>query len=356
MHFNEQIGCAKPCEQVIPDKFLLKNVGVEYHSTVTKFANHKRNKNVGFIAFEEHYKYIDPATMKLRRAKGITKILKGAFYQDYAPTYSPKKKPSKGRGRGKPKTKGLTASQLLAQKIADERVKGIKLGNIVHEELCDWARIPSTEEWSRKHPRPNTYTVKVIRELARLRIEPLYGEWPIYANWGIATGIDIVGASADYGGRLVLIEIKTGYEGYFKRGNKQMTRTPMKRVPNSPQNQAFLQCLIARAMLEKEYGISGVIGLVIRVRMDGVNVYAIPSTFLKRQNTIYRGLKDHVEELEMQRARARRERAAKKKKLQASKKRGRGQGKALTTSPYWRPVKQRPVTSPYWNQVEHRFC
>jgi hypothetical protein len=295
---------ARPCDETVPEKINLKDLGVSYHPNVVAFANHPRNLNVGFVPLEEHYQYVDPVTNKLRRAKGITKLLKDTFYKDFKPVYAPSPSTNRKKKRMKRGVK-LTGQQLLAQKLADDRIKGLKLGTTVHQELCDWARLPSIEAWRCKHPRPNMYTVKVIRALHRLRIEPLYGEWPIFADWGIATGIDIVGASADYRGRLVLIEVKTGYEGYFKRGNGNMTRTPMKRVINSPMNQALLQCLIGRAILEREYGIEGVIGIVIRVHREGVNVYPIPETFLRRQNTIYRALRDHASEIREHQSRKR---------------------------------------------------
>jgi len=280
---------ARPCTERVPDKFRLRDAGIGYHASVKAFSAHARNRSVGFTPYDGCFKYVDPATGRLRRAKGITKILRGAFYADYTPVYGPRAKP-------RPRTRE-TSRQRLARQMADDRVRGLELGTVVHQELCDWARIADERAWRRDHPTPNMYTVKAIRALNKLRIEPLYGEWPIFAHWGtagIATGIDIVGASAEYDGRLVLIEIKTGYEGYFKRGSGKMTRTPMKRVDNSPQNQAFLQCLTARAMLENEYGIAGTIGLVMRVHARGVNVYAIPDTFLRRQNTIYRGLRAYV--------------------------------------------------------------
>jgi len=299
---------ARPCTESIPHRTRLENLGVDFDVTVVAFAEHKRNKQVGFSTYGEHYKYIDPATKKLKRAKGITKILKGAFYADYKPNTTTISRPAsrgrgekrkttgytRGGGRRRPRKAALTAEQKLAMHVADDRVKGITLGNIVHSELCAWARAKSNAEWRKTHQTPNMYTVKIIRTLKMIQIEPLYGEWPVFSDWGIATGIDIVGASAQYGGKLVLIEVKTGYEGYFTRGNAGMTRSPMKRVLNSPMNQAFLQCLTARAILEYDYGISGVIGIVLHVTSKGVDVHPIPDLFLKRQRSIYNQLKQYV--------------------------------------------------------------
>jgi len=291
---------AVPCTEFVPNKFRLDAHGIAYDPMVEAFATHERNMSVGFVNFTKNFKYIDPHTGRLKSAKGITKILKGAFYDDYTPAYrqGEKKRCASAPARGKRKRSSrLTAHQRLKAQISDTRLAGVELGKTVHQELCDWARTPREDEWRRRHPAPNMYTVKVIRALNMLRIEPLYGECPIFANWGIATGIDMVGASAKYGGRLVLIEIKTGYEGYFNRGSGTMTRTPLKRVSNSPLNQAFLQCLTARAILDNEYGIRGTIGIVIRVHSRGVNVHTIPDEFIRRQNAIYRGLQQYVQDL-----------------------------------------------------------
>jgi len=289
---------AVPCNLEIPNKYRCQDDGVRYDKDVEKFADSERNKNVAFIKSTETFQYVVPGKQTPVTAKGITKIIKAAYFDNYAPVAPSSSKFKKNkRKKQRQRNKGKTAHQILQDRLKNKRIKGFTLGNIVHQELCDWARMKSKATWKRKHPNPNTYTVKVIRALNMMKLEPLFGEWPIYdENIPYATSIDMVCASGSEKGRLVLIELKTGYQGYFNKGNEMMTRSPLKRVPNSPLNQAYIQCLMAKATLESLYGLNKVYGLVVRVHERGVKAYPIPDEFLRRQQTIYMGVRDYMME------------------------------------------------------------
>lgn len=290
---------AVPCNLEIPNKYRCQDDGIRYDKDVEKFADSERNKNVAFIKSTETFQYVIPGKATPVTAKGITKIIKAAYFDNYvpvAPSSSSNFKKNK-RKKQRQRNKGKTAHQILQDRLKNKRIKGFTLGNVVHEELCDWARMKNKNTWKRKHPNPNTYTVKVIRALKMMKLEPLFGEWPIYdENIPYATSIDMVCASGTEKGRLVLIELKTGYQGYFNKGNQMMTRSPLKRVPNSPLNQAYIQCLMAKATLESLYGLNKVYGLVVRVHERGVKAYPIPDEFLRRQQAIYTGVRDYMME------------------------------------------------------------
>lgn len=299
---------AVPCNLQIPNKYKCQDDGVRYDKDVERFADSERNKKVAFIKSTETFQYVVPGKEKPVTAKGITKIIKAAYFDNYRPVTTNKNnknangRPSSSNLRNKYKRKkqrqldkGKTAQQILQDRVKCKRIKGFTLGTVVHEELCDWARMKSKTTWKRKHPNPNTYTVKVIRALNMMKLEPLFGEWPIYdEHIPYATSIDMVCASGTEKGRLVLVELKTGYQGYFNKGSDMMTRTPLKRVPNSPLNQAYLQCLMAKATLESLYGLNKVYGLVIRVHERGVKAYPIPDEFLRRQSSIYSGVRNYM--------------------------------------------------------------
>jgi len=293
---------AVPCREKIPEKYFCRQDGIKYNTYVSKLVNHPRNKKVAFIPSNEHFEYVHPATDHVVKARGLTKLIKGAFFENYEPKYS--KEAAKARrnkykhlSRQTQRREKLSGEEMLRRKVSDKSLKGFSLGNIVHDELCSWSRSQNQEEWIKNHPVLNTYTIKIMRCLKLLKIEPLYGEWPIFDE-GIpyATSIDMVGVSGTADGSLVLIEIKTGYEGYFSQSNGCMTRTPLKRVPNSPKNQAFLQCLMAMLTLKHRYGIQKMFGIVIRVDDKGVDVEPIPDPFLKKSDSIYKAVCEYMVE------------------------------------------------------------
>lgn len=287
----------EPCTLTVPNKYRCSKDKIKYDDDVEKFASSSRNKNVAFIKRTETFQYVLPGRKKPITAKGITKIIRGAYYDNYKPVYTTSTFRKNQQKKERERNKGKSAQQILVDRVRDKRLKGFSLGTTVHEELCDWARMKSKCAWKEKHPTPNTYTIKVIRALYMMKLEPLFGEWSIYdEHIPYATSIDMVCASGTEKGRLVLVELKTGYQGYFNKGNEMMTRSPLKMVPNSPLNQAYIQCLMAKATLERHYNIHRVYGLIIRVHERGVKAYPIPDEFLRRQNSIYSGVKDYMTE------------------------------------------------------------
>lgn len=301
-------GEAKPIScSYVTQKFRCSSVGVEHDpETVGKLLHHERRNMVSFVPFSERFEYVSTDD-KVKSIRGLTKILKGAFYPDYKPP-STRGRPTNGRGRNNRNNDIRRASgkQVLAERASDTRIRGLTLGTQVHAEVCDWAQTQKVSSWKQKHPMPNAYTVAVIRALNALQLEPLAGEVAIFdESVPFATSIDLVCASAE-GGKLVLVELKTGYEGYFTEGNGHMTKQPLTRYKNSPLNQAMLQCLIAAIVLEKKYGFSGCVScIVLRVNVSGVECYQIPDFLVRRRASIYKSLKDYVDSLKAQKSKKR---------------------------------------------------
>jgi|SRR6056297_2371792 len=292
MFTNEPIPCSSP----IPRKYKCRQDKVEYDPQVLKFAQHPRNKKVAFIKHTESFEYVDPCTDHVVRAKGLTKIIKGAFFSNYEPVYSKettqmRKKRNKNYSRETQRKHGISGEEMLRRKVNNKRLKGFTLGNVVHDELCSWARSTNEKEWAEQNKTLNTFTIEIMKVLKAMKIEPLYGEWPIFdEHVPYATSIDMIGISGRAKGKLVLIEIKTGYDGYFDKGNAKMTRTPLKRVINSPQNQAFIQCLMAMLTLKHRYGINQVFGVVIRAGVNGVDIEPVPQPFIDKSDSVYNAL------------------------------------------------------------------
>jgi hypothetical protein len=285
-------GEAKPISaSYVTQKFLCSSVGVRHDpDTVEKLLSHERRELVRFIPLSERFEYVATGD-RVRSIRGLTKILKGAFYPDYKPPSSRRK------GKGKAPLP-MPGRKILAERASDTRLRGLTLGTQVHMEMCDWAQMKNVSSWKRKHPTPNAYTVAVIRALNALQLEPVAGEVAIFdESIPFATSIDMVCASA-LGGKLVLVELKTGYEGYFSEGSGYMAKQPLTRYKNSPLNQAMLQCLMAAIVLERKYGFSECVScMVLRVNVSGVECYQVPEFLIRRRLSIYNSLKDYVDSL-----------------------------------------------------------
>src|SRR5687767_797339 len=75
---------------------------------------------------------------------------------------------------------------------------------------------------------------------------PLKAELPVYElEYGRVTAIDLI-VYDTINRRITLVEVKTGYEGYFEKGEKQMKLGI--RMSNSALNQAKIQ-LVTTAMM-----------------------------------------------------------------------------------------------------------
>ena len=92
---------------------------------------------------------------------------------------------------------------------------------------------------------------------------------------GFATAIDVIGRDR-VDGRVMIFEIKTGYNGYFKQSNQCM-KTPLTPFADAPLNQAQVQLLLTRMTLASSYGyyVPYDCAYVIHVHDGGVNPYPL---------------------------------------------------------------------------------
>ena len=237
---------------------------------VVRLMRHPRNQNVGYSSDDRCY--IINVVGKARRVRGIHRLLSTHLWPEYdykktAAAARPLKRQRKS-AVGKPWNQ---RNRYMGQRM----LQGQARGTAVHQQLCDYARYYQVDpkKFTKKHPVVHPYTTKVLMALRRWGLTLWYGEWEIYDDHiGYATAVDML--CTDRKGSVVLVEVKTGYNGSFELGHKPMAGPMGKLMSDSPANQAMLQALVMEQTVRKRYGSLSVQAVVIHVSDEGVSLHS----------------------------------------------------------------------------------
>lgn len=226
----------------------------------TRFITHPKHDRIYFDERAKCFRLIisDDIEMKL---PGIRDNLKEIFFYDY------EYKRKKGDG-----STGVSSAS-----------EGIERGKTVHDELMDYANLPK-KEFIKLHPRLHKYTIKAIQALKEWKFRAMCAEICINSDH-FATKFDNV--STDINGRFILIEWKTGMDSYIKRGNASMKGILEEKFSNCPLNQAFLQLLLTKSIIEYEYNTKVHDSYVVHIHKEGVDLIEIPDDMMELQREIY---------------------------------------------------------------------
>lgn len=225
------------------------------------FLEHPKHKQ---IRFDETFKRFALSTPNGEvTLPGLNEHLRDVYFPDYV--YIRKS------------TDGTTGAGSIAG--------GMMRGQVVHEQLMDFANMSKVQfEKSYKDANVELYTKKAVLALREWGYKPMWAEVCVW-NETIATRIDCIVTNKD--GDFILIEWKTGMDNYFKRGSGPMKGVLKEKYSNSPLNQAHLQLLMSRMMIEREYGIEVDNQFVVHIHGNGVDKYPLPPTMEELKNTIY---------------------------------------------------------------------
>lgn len=212
---------------------------------------------------------------KTVKMKGITKTLKACFY----PTYEYSGQMSAEEERTEAKKCGFTvfkhdrAKQAAARR---RRIKGTELGKEVDEQLRLYANAP--KKYAKLGKRIRSTTKNFVDAYSRWGLRPVKSQFPLAApDVGIGTCVDMI-ALHDHG-QAVLLENKTGFQGYMLKGihwfwlgtsppvpslvksmpsGNEFMKWPLSDVDNRPLHQHYLQLLveaeIARRYWNMDFG------------------------------------------------------------------------------------------------------
>jgi hypothetical protein len=152
----------------------------------------------------------------------------------------------------------------LLHRASDGRARGSR----VHMQIEAMTNTGGAQALKRRRERIHPYTRKLLLAFKAWGWRPIVSELPLIdAANGIATAADLVCSAP--GGRLVLVETKTGYYGTWERATGQMAGPLRGILSDSPRSQALLQLLMTKRMMQL-HGARVDAAYVVRVDHDGV--------------------------------------------------------------------------------------
>ncbi len=260
---------------------------------ILNFIRHPRHSSVSYSPDDDCFLVNNRG--KCSRIRGIHRLLSTHLWPDYdhreVMQLARPARPAHLRRRsavGKPWSQ---RHLYMTPKGKQRELKGQARGSKVHEELCTYARMFHVDrsEFKRQHAAPHRYTIKIIVALERWGLTPYYGEFNIYDEYvGYATAIDMV--CTDTNGDVVLVEVKTGFNGCFQQGTKPMEGPLGTFLSNAPVNQALLQAMLMENTVRKRYNIRSASGVVIHVDDSGVKMWTPKGKLLRQSANIYKWL------------------------------------------------------------------
>lgn len=233
---------------------------------------HPLMNQVNYCAWMQCIVYKSARYAKGIKLKGITRLLKQHMWPDYVyerPNYRI--------------STGVSSS-----------LEGKERGKLVHSELERYTNSPGVyisqkHNYIRSVESLHDYTKKAIFALDKWHLTPLCAEvaiGDIENMWG--TMIDSVCLFTRGDERkLVLIEWKTGMDGYIEKGNKMMRGPLGRHFSNCPLNQAHAQLLMAKQMLIRYYGIIVSDAYVVNINTESVRPYRYPSIMGEMECEVY---------------------------------------------------------------------
>ena len=188
-------------------------------------------------------------------AKGLLPTLGYIYWPDFDAKEITKKQKTYTRG-GRKKGRGLKDKKVFpSQKEKKKgRFYGIIKGSEVHEEIQDFIELDKNA-FTKKHPIIHEFTRRILLFISARGWIPFISEFKTFdEDLRIATSIDLVCLDVATG-KLIFLEFKTGYEGYFDRYTGYM-RGALNKLTNSPSNQAHIQLITSVLITMKSHRIS----------------------------------------------------------------------------------------------------
>lgn len=219
--------------------------------------DHPLNREVSFCQRERCFKRHRSNSRefeKARRLRGLLPLLRKACWPDYE--YRPSTVRTKSTGVRGP-------------------LEGIERGKLVHEQIETWVNY-GPRVFRQRFGEPHIYTKKALIVLRQWGLKPIIAEMTLYdPGLDIATKADLI--CLDARNDIVLIEWKCGMDNYICRGTGPLTGPLCTRYSDSPLNQALVQLLFTKLIMEKGYAVRPRRAYVVQIHSDGLEPYPIPT-------------------------------------------------------------------------------
>ncbi len=186
-------------------------------------------------------------------AKGLLPTLSYIYWPDFDVKEVTKKEKTYSRGG---KRKGMKTKKVFPSQKEKKRGRfyGIIKGSEVHTEIQDFIELDKNA-FTKKHPVIHEFTRRILLFINKRGWIPFISEFKTFdEDLRIATSIDLVCLDI-VTGKLIFLEFKTGYEGYFDRYTGYM-RNSLNKLTNSPSNQAHIQLITSVLITMKSHRIS----------------------------------------------------------------------------------------------------
>jgi len=123
----------------------------------------------------------------------------------------------------------------------------------------------------------NKHTREIIRVLSVRDLRPIQSQVVVcHEELRIGTAADLI-CRHNKTGRITILEIKTGYDGYYFHHTTHNMLSPFTKMNDSPHNQHMIQLALTMSMYARVYGlkIQNLEAYVVRSYAGGVTVYPL---------------------------------------------------------------------------------
>jgi len=261
---------------------------IVHKSAALRLINHPRNGRIKNT--KGAYYWLDRAN-KWRPLSGVLPRLDSVYWSkaSYFEAQRLKRQKEQRLRAGTLKKKRQKRSASLdatepEQSHGHGRHYGTIRGTEVHRQLQDFIELDPKNYLKKHRNSTQSFMKRIMTYILRYTDwEPLRAEFDVFdETLRIGTSIDMVCVNRE--GRLIFIEIKTGYRNYFDDHSGYMAHS-LSKLTDSPRHQAYIQLMTACMFVVRNHGIpvSRMALYVLRVDEDDVYPYPIDNDYFERK-------------------------------------------------------------------------
>lgn len=247
---------------------ILKKYDESKTSTLKTLLYHERNNKV---FFSKSAFYMRDNKGKLRVLSGLLPALKRTFWNKHDYFTIMNKITNIAKKKGKSTTSNHSYGKFF----------GVIRGSEIHSQLEDFLLLDK-KNFFKKYTDLHPWARSIIELILKNKWLPITSEFPIFdAKLVIGTAIDML-AFDPRSGKIIAIEIKTGYKNHFEVESGKMDGCLKKIMPFSFKNAATLQLLTSMILIIKNHNIPSdmIEGHIIHINDSETTTYKVYQSFV----------------------------------------------------------------------------
>jgi hypothetical protein len=179
--------------------------------------------------------------------RGLVPFINDIFFPKYNYSHATKYVAPLKRSRSKINRKKQYDKGILVTK--KNKFDGIMTGDLVHGQITTYFN-SDFNRFKKIHPVIHEWTKRILSSLTEWDWIPIVSEFPCFNRIiGVASRTDFICAGKH--GKIIFIELKTGYDDTFLCSSGKMNLMPS--WGDCPKNQAMLQCTFSMLMTTEEH-------------------------------------------------------------------------------------------------------